>query len=109
MYSIRVREMICMDCIRFMCCVKDNRKSSDSESENDDVLVVNANSNSSIWSSIRDKISEWSLPQRQDTVERIRRFDEYLALETTREMTDQGFSDHGSVVSVNSDISQIFD
>lgn len=96
-----------MDCVRFVCCVKDNRKDSDPEKADDIPLVVNGASRflSSIW----EKASEWSLPKRQDTENRVRKFDEYLALETTRELEDAGFGENDSVVSVNSNLSRMFD
>lgn len=99
-----------MDCIRFFCCVKDNRSLyvEPTESVDDDIPIV-VNGESRFLSSMWEKVSEWSLPKRQDTEKRIKKFDEYLALETTKEMEEQGFNDNESVVSVNSNLSRMFD
>ena len=73
-----------MCCKRFFfCCVRDTIQEDVKEESEYDPLVIDG---SSFWSrvsvSIQKRVSEWSLPQRKDTENRIKELDRYLAEES---------------------------
>ena len=72
-----------------------------------DTVVINGGSQDSVFGSIREKLSSWSLPKSNSTLitERVQKFDEFL----DEEYANQESFINQDAVSVTSRLSEIFE